>query len=74
MMPVLAKERSGPLSIVILGVDSVSYTPLDVYKRQRLKQLVGELRAEWHELDTKVEALNGEFVELARKMCIRDSA
>ncbi|WP_261371163.1 hypothetical protein [Sphingobium sp. B2] len=38
-----------------------------------MKQLVGELRAEWHELDTKVEALNGEFVELARKMCIRDS-
>ena len=28
--------------------------------------LVGELRGEWKELDAKIEALNGEFVELAR--------
>jgi transposase len=32
----------------------------------RLQQLVGELRAEWHQLDTRIEALDGEFVELAR--------
>lgn len=32
----------------------------------RLSQLVGELRAEWKELDTKIEALNGEFVAMAR--------
>ena len=27
---------------------------------------MGELRAEWRELDTRIGALNGEFVELAR--------
>lgn len=32
----------------------------------RMRQLVGELREEWRELDTKIEAINGEFVELAR--------
>lgn len=32
----------------------------------RLRQLMGELRAEWRELDARIEALNGEFVELAR--------
>jgi transposase len=32
----------------------------------RLRQLVGQLRAEWRELDAKIEALNGEFIELAR--------
>lgn len=32
----------------------------------RLRQLVGELRAEWRELDARIEALNGKFVELAR--------
>jgi transposase len=31
----------------------------------RLRQLKSELRAEWRKLDTKIEALNGEFVELA---------
>ena len=32
----------------------------------RLRQLVSELRAEWRELDARIKALNGEFVELAR--------
>lgn len=32
----------------------------------RLCQLVGELRAEWKELDTKIAALNTEFIQLAR--------
>ena len=32
----------------------------------RVRQLVAELRAEWRELDAKIAALNGEFVEMAR--------
>lgn len=32
----------------------------------RVRKLAGELRAEWQELDAKIEALNGEFIELAR--------
>ena len=32
----------------------------------RLRQLMEQLRAEWRELDARIEALNGEFVELAR--------
>lgn len=32
----------------------------------RLRQLVGELRAEWRDFDARIEALNGEFIELAR--------
>ncbi|MFD2431517.1 IS110 family transposase [Sphingobium scionense] len=48
-----------------LGIDAMLAAE-DTTLSPRLKQLVGELRAEWHELDTKVEALNGEFVELAR--------
>jgi transposase len=31
----------------------------------RMRQLVSDLRGEWLELDTKIQALNGEFVELA---------
>src|SRR3546814_20398243 len=31
-----------------------------------MRQLVSELRTEWRELDAKIEAINGEFVELAR--------
>jgi transposase len=30
-------------------------------------QLIAELRAEWKELDTKIEVLNGEFVAMARR-------
>jgi transposase len=32
----------------------------------RVRQLASEMRAEWRELDRKIEALNGEFIELAR--------
>ena len=32
----------------------------------RLRQLLDELRAEWRNLDARIEALNGEFIELAR--------
>lgn len=32
----------------------------------RLRQLVSELRTEWRELDNRIEALNGEFIALAR--------
>lgn len=32
----------------------------------RIRQLVGALRQEWKELDAKIEALNDEFIELAR--------
>ena len=31
----------------------------------RARKLASDLRAEWRELDTKIEALNGEFIELA---------
>lgn len=33
----------------------------------RIRQLVADTRAEWRSLDARIEALNGEFVELARK-------
>lgn len=48
-----------------LGIDAL-LADEDTTLSPRLRQLVGELRAEWRELDTRVEALNGEFVELAR--------
>jgi len=32
----------------------------------RMRRLVGDLRVEWKELDTKIEALNTEFIQLAR--------
>lgn len=32
----------------------------------RMRQLVIDLRAEWHDLDCRIAALNAEFVELAR--------
>lgn len=32
----------------------------------RMRQLVGDLRVEWKGLDTKIEALNTEFIQLAR--------
>lgn len=32
----------------------------------RLRQLLDELRAEWHGLDARIDALNEEFIELAR--------
>ena len=32
----------------------------------RMNRLIAQMRAEWRDLDAKVEALNGEFVEMAR--------
>jgi len=48
-----------------LGIDAMLATE-DTTLSPRLRRLVGELRAEWRELDARIEALNGEFVELAR--------
>lgn len=48
-----------------LGIDAM-LADEDTTLSPRLRQLVGELRAEWRELDARVEALNGEFIALAR--------
>jgi transposase len=44
----------------MLGADEEALSP-------RMRQLVSELRGEWRELDAKIQALNGEFVELAQR-------
>ncbi|MGN5373561.1 transposase [Sphingomonas hankookensis] len=49
-----------------LGIDAL-LADSDTTLSPRLRRLVKELRAEWRELDTRVEALNDEFFELARK-------
>jgi len=48
-----------------LGVDAL-LTEEGATLSPRVRRLVGELRAEWRDLDTKIEALNAEFIELAR--------
>jgi transposase len=48
-----------------LGIDDM-LAGEDSTLSPRVRQLAGELRAEWKELDARIEALNGEFVELAR--------
>jgi transposase len=48
-----------------LGIDEILAAG-DTTLSPRLRQLVDELRGEWRELDARIEALNGEFVELAR--------
>lgn len=48
-----------------LGIDGMLAEDDGTFSR-RMRQLSGELRAEWKELDAKIEALNGEFTELAR--------
>ncbi|MFC5423570.1 IS110 family transposase [Bosea eneae] len=48
-----------------LGVDDLLAED-DGLLSPRVRQLVGELCVEWKELDAKITALNGEFVELAR--------
>lgn len=48
-----------------LGIDAM-LDDEDTTLSARLLQLVGELRAEWRELNARVEALNGEFIGLAR--------
>lgn len=48
-----------------LGVDAM-LAEGDGMLSSRLRQLIGELRAEWRDLDAKIEALNGEFIDRAR--------
>ena len=48
-----------------MGIDAM-LADKDTTLSPRLLQLVGELRAEWRELGARIEALNGEFVELAQ--------
>ena len=48
-----------------LGIDGM-LADEDTTLSPRLLQLVGELRTEWRDLDARIEALNGEFIELAR--------
>jgi transposase len=47
-----------------LGVDGL-LAQGDGTLSPRMSRLIAELRAEWKVLDTKIEALNGEFVEMA---------
>jgi transposase len=48
-----------------LGVDGM-LAECDGTLSPRMRQLVGELRSEWKELDARIGSLNGEFVKLAR--------
>ena len=48
-----------------LGVDGMLVDG-DQILSPRIRQLAGDLRTEWKELDAKIAALNGEFVKLAR--------
>lgn len=48
-----------------LGVDAL-LTQEETALSSRIRRLIGDLRAEWRNLDEKIESLNAEFVELAR--------
>lgn len=48
-----------------LGLDGM-LTESDGTLSPRVHQLVSDLRGEWTALDAKIEALNGEFIEIAR--------
>lgn len=48
-----------------LGIDGMILED-DGTLSPRIRQLVRELRAEWRELDARIEALNDEFIDLAR--------
>lgn len=48
-------------------LDGLLEEGVDARLSARMLQLVGELRAEWQMLDSRIEALNGEFVETARQ-------
>ena len=48
-----------------LGVDGMLAEGDDTLSH-RMSRLIAELRAEWKDLDTKIEALNGEFMAMAR--------
>ena len=47
------------------GVESLLVDESSILS-SRIRQLTGDLRQEWKELDVKIEALNGEFVNLTR--------
>jgi transposase len=49
------------------ALDGLLEEGVDARLSARMLQLVGELRAEWQMLDSRIEALNGEFVETARQ-------
>lgn len=49
-----------------LGLDGMLAEGDDGTLSPRIFNLASEARAEWQALDTKIEALNGEFIELAR--------
>jgi transposase len=48
-----------------LGIDDLLADD-DGTLSSRVRQLVGELRAEWQELDARIETMNSEFIALAR--------
>lgn len=48
------------------GLDALLEGGADACVSARMLQLISELRAEWQMLDSRIEALNGEFVETAR--------
>jgi transposase len=48
------------------AVDALLADP-EVPLSARVRTLVGDVRTEWRELDRRIEALNGEFVALARQ-------
>jgi transposase len=50
-----------------VGLEVLLADDADAGLSARMRQLIGELRAEWKALDVRVEALNGEFVETARQ-------
>ena len=47
------------------AVEAILVDP-DVALSPRMRQLVADTRAEWRDLDRRIEALNGEFVALAK--------
>lgn len=49
-----------------VGLDALLEDGADACVSARMLQLISELRAEWQVLDSRIEALNGEFVETAR--------
>jgi transposase len=50
-----------------VALDALLEDGADACVSARILQLVSELRAKWQVLDSRIEALNGEFVETARQ-------
>jgi hypothetical protein len=48
-------------------VRRLGWVGFDACVSAHMLRLIGELRAEWQMLDSRFEALNGEFVETARQ-------